>query len=465
MRAYKLCAVAVLAAMSCGPAVATVVPSPGGAQAQALPGGAEVVDIAAPNAAGVSLNHYQRFDVDPPGAVLNNAAQPSPSRIAGMLPGNAQSGFAPAALIINEVGGAIPSALRGPLEVAGPRADVVVANPAGIVCDGCGFINAGRVALSTGRAMIDAAGALHALLIEEGHVGIGPLGLVADAASLGRLEVLARSMSVNGHVNVPNLQAVAGVNRVQWSNLAATTRLPDGVAPLFAIDIAQGVHAGSIKLVATERGVGVRSHADLVASNGDLYIQGQGDVAVPDASRRLVASGYVGVASHYAVNIESPVSAGQYFEVAAGGDLQIQEEVSVGGHVTLLGEALSVRGATLRAGGTASLVARHGLLDATGSTMHCGGKIDAHALGDILAGGAHWSGGDDVALSASNVRTNNHAAIHAQRGLRITADAEVDIRNGTLRGDTIAIGGETLLTRGGTIEARVPPTLPKSIAP
>ncbi len=465
MGVYKFSAIAVPAAMAFGSAIATVVPSQGGALVQALPGGVEVVDIAAPNAAGVSRNSFQRFDVDPAGVVLNNAAQPTHSRVAGALPGNAQPAFAPAALIVHEVVGPNPSALRGPLEVAGSRADVVVANPSGIVCDGCGFINAGRVALSTGRAMIDASGALHALLIEDGRVGIGPLGFVADAASLGRLELLARSISINGHVNVPGLYAVAGVNRVHWSDLTATARLPDGAAPLFAIDVAQGVHAGSIKLVATERGVGVHGHADLVASNGDLYIHGQGDIHMSDASRRLLASGYVGMASRDAIKISSPVSAGQYCEIAAGGDLRMHKETSVGGHVMLRGDSLDVRGATLRTGGVAELVARHDLLDATGSTMHCGGKIDAFAVGDLLAGGAHWLGGDDVALRASNVRTNNQASIHAQRGLRISADAEVDNRQGTLRGDTIAIGAESLLTGGGTIEARVRPTLPLNVSP
>ena len=36
-----------------------------------------------------------------------------------------------------------PSRLKGYVEVAGKKADVVIANPSGIQCDGCGVINGG----------------------------------------------------------------------------------------------------------------------------------------------------------------------------------------------------------------------------------------------------------------------------------------------------------------------------------
>lgn len=52
-------------------------------------------------------------------------------------------------MIVQQVNSRDPSYLNGFLEVAGRRAEVVVANPAGIMVDGGGFINARGVTLST----------------------------------------------------------------------------------------------------------------------------------------------------------------------------------------------------------------------------------------------------------------------------------------------------------------------------
>ena len=67
------------------------------------------------------------------------------------------------ATILNEVTAANPSRLLGMTEVAGNRANVILANPAGITCNGCGFINAPRVTLTTGVPVLDGSGALSSL--------------------------------------------------------------------------------------------------------------------------------------------------------------------------------------------------------------------------------------------------------------------------------------------------------------
>jgi filamentous hemagglutinin len=45
-----------------------------------------------------------------------------------------------AATILNQVTGPHASRLLGILEVAGHRANIILANPAGITCNGCGFL-------------------------------------------------------------------------------------------------------------------------------------------------------------------------------------------------------------------------------------------------------------------------------------------------------------------------------------
>lgn len=78
----------------------------------------------------------------PSGAVLNNATAPATPQLGGRLPANPNLRVSWAArLIINQVllNGS-QSNLQGKLEVAGTPVPVILANPSGIACDGCGFI-------------------------------------------------------------------------------------------------------------------------------------------------------------------------------------------------------------------------------------------------------------------------------------------------------------------------------------
>lgn len=122
----------------------------GDVKVQKQANGVEVVDINAPNAQGLSHNKYHQFNVYQPGAVLNNSTQSGQSVLAGNL--NANSNFKDtdqaANVILNEVVSRIPSLLLGKQEVFGMAADYVLANPNGIACEGCGFINIPRVSLA-----------------------------------------------------------------------------------------------------------------------------------------------------------------------------------------------------------------------------------------------------------------------------------------------------------------------------
>ncbi|MDB6000130.1 MAG: hemagglutinin, partial [Rhizobacter sp.] len=96
--------------------------------------GLPLVNIQTPSAAGVSRNAYRRFDVQARGAVLNNARGSTKTALGGWVPGNPWLAGGGARVIVNEVNSSQPSLLRGTLEVAGSRAQVVIANPAGISC-------------------------------------------------------------------------------------------------------------------------------------------------------------------------------------------------------------------------------------------------------------------------------------------------------------------------------------------
>src|SRR5579875_752763 len=120
----------------------------------AAPNDVPVVNIAAPNGAGVSDNTYDQFNVASNGLIFNNSVKVSNTQLAGYIGGNPNLGANQvASLIINEVTSTAPSQLNGAMEVAGHAAQVVVANPNGISCNGCGFINAPRGTLATGKPL------------------------------------------------------------------------------------------------------------------------------------------------------------------------------------------------------------------------------------------------------------------------------------------------------------------------
>ncbi len=148
---------------------AGIISATGGTQVYLNPNGVPVVNIADPNAAGVSHNQYSQFNVDARGAVLNNGTIDQLSRnsqLAGQTFANANL-TSSAKLILNEVTSANRSVLAGYTEVLGQQADVIIANPFGVTCDGCGFLNTPRVTLTTGSANFNGNGGIAGVLRER----------------------------------------------------------------------------------------------------------------------------------------------------------------------------------------------------------------------------------------------------------------------------------------------------------
>ena len=108
------------------------------------------IDITAPTAAGVSRNSFKQFDIDAGGAIINNGRNASLTELGGWVAANPNMAAGSARVILNEVHSSHPSQFNGYLEIAGSKAELVIANPAGITCNGCGFIHASRAHLITG---------------------------------------------------------------------------------------------------------------------------------------------------------------------------------------------------------------------------------------------------------------------------------------------------------------------------
>ncbi|VUS79266.1 DUF637 domain-containing protein [Klebsiella spallanzanii] len=230
----------------------------GNTQVVIKPGNVPVVNIATPNAAGISHNTFKDFNVGTPGAVLNNATQGGKTQLGITIEnGNSRLKGKPAELIINEVTSGNRSELKGKLEVFGNKAGVMIANPNGITCDGCGFINTPSVTLTTGKPQFDKKGALEALDVKKGTVIIGGNGL--DGSRTEYVDVISRATELNGKINAKTLTLTQGANRVSFKDGTIKTITGDGAKPQLAVDTKAlgGMYAGKIRLVATEAGVGV----------------------------------------------------------------------------------------------------------------------------------------------------------------------------------------------------------------
>lgn len=279
---YSLCGVLTLQ-----PALANVIIDSSSANTSKTQAGngIEVVNIATPNSKGLSHNKYQKFDVDSQGLILNNSIeQLSQSQLGGILQNNPNLNGRAANVILNEVTGANRSQLEGYTEVFGQQANVILANPYGITCDGCGFINTPRVTLSTGQPDVQ-NGDISGFDVAEGSVTIEGLGL--DATQQTYFDIISRTAEINANIHANDIAVITGTNHVSYRTNQATpsNTNPEETKPALAIDSSSigGMYAGRISLVATEHGVGVNV-GNLVSNTGDLSIASNGDIVLGSAN-------------------------------------------------------------------------------------------------------------------------------------------------------------------------------------
>lgn len=253
----------------------------GKTNAYVAPNGTTVVNIDTANGAGLSHNKYNNFNVNDKGVVLNNTTSAQiawQSQLAGQVTANFNMTNA-AKVILNEVVSNNRSTLAGFTEVLGGRADVILANPYGITCSGCGFINTDRVTLTTGVPYLNANGSLAGFTVNQGDILINGNGLNATAQQM--LDLVARTVKLDGTINAQDLSITAGANRYDYVSRSVTGAVPGaGTTPAYAIDSSAlgGMYANRIKLTATEAGVGVRMLGDAAASSDDFTLSAAGRI-------------------------------------------------------------------------------------------------------------------------------------------------------------------------------------------
>lgn len=280
--------------------------------------GIPLVQIATPNAAGVSHNLYTQFNVDPAGLILNNSPTTVLTQQAGYVAGNQNLANGAASVILNEVTSTSRSQLNGYIEVAGQQAQVIVANPNGITCNGCGFINTSRGVLTTGTPVLGTSGNLDSLRVTGGDIQIGMAGL--NASNISQLDLIARSVQANGQLWAGNLNVITGTNLVNYNNLGVQIIAGDANKPTVGIDVALlgGMYANKIRLVGTEAGVGVNSLGTLAAQAGDFTLDNQGQITLGGSTS---ASGNLSINSNTGITNTGTLSSQQAAQLTSTGNI------------------------------------------------------------------------------------------------------------------------------------------------
>ena len=437
---------------------------------QSMPGGSTLINITAPNAAGLSLNHYQRFDVSAPGVVLNNSlaggnpllggqAGPNPNLAAGR----------PAGTIVNEV--TVPGSagqLRGTVEVFGNPAAVIIANPNGITCDGCGVVNTPRFTLSTGSVLLQGGTGRPASFdqalqpsfdVTGGRIDILGMGV---EGTVGRLDLIGQTLHIDAPLrahylnqDLSSIHLAAGTRPVaQQADGGYGAALPQGPAAPergIAIDATAlgAMTAGQIRVISTDAGMGVNLRGPLLAYQQDIDIQSAGHLRTgglaAERDIRLDSSGNLTVGGDISarggIQVRGAQGVGVHGAVQAQGDVQLLSShggISVPGDLTVGGDLRmqSVGQVSLGSGRSTQRVA---------GSMTVGGET-IQQYGHLATGGSlHMDGGRGVAL-AGNVEVGRDMDIQASENVLLAGQLRVN-GNASVTAAAIAVYGES--TVGG----------------
>ena len=361
-------------------------------QVEETANGIPLVNITAPSSGGVSRNEYETFNVPDKGAILNNSYTLSKTELAGYVQGNNNMAERPAKIIVNEVTGAGPTSMDGFLEVAGNRADVVIANPNGITVNGGGFINTDKAFLTTGKPVYDGEDHLQRFDITGGDILIEGKGL--GGKETGSLAILSRAVKINAGIWAKDLHITTGANTVDARTLEASAIEGKGGRPAFALDTAAigGMYAGRITLVGTEKGLGVNNSGTWSAEdnlildwNGDLknsgtiYSKGNTDLRASrlENDKTIAAERNLSAAAKENIRNQGKLLAGENMDIYAGKTLDNAGHAMESGNNLSIetGDAINNAAGTIKSGGSQQIKAGHALTNTEG-TLAADGNIN-----------------------------------------------------------------------------------------
>ena len=428
--------------------------------------GIPLVNMAAPSAGGVSRNDYDRFNVPEKGVILNNSYTLSKTELAGYVQGNANMAQGPAKIIVNQVTSGNPTTMNGFLEVAGHKADVIIANPNGITVNGGGFINTARAILTTGKPEYDNKERLKDFRIDNDATilitGNGLNGKKADT-----LELYTRAAEIKAAIFGNTVHVTTGANVIDANTGKVTAIEGKGKKLEIAIDVKDlgGMYAGRIFLIGNEKGLpidikgAIESQHMVLDNQGNLYHAGTThsteDMTIH--AKTIQNTGTMASSGHMRLQADGQITNDKI--MGSVGNMAITAN-QITNHKTIASEkdlsitttseeenALDNSNSEILANGNVTIQASHtdnlnGNI-ASGSTLSIQGKTLNNSQGKLTAYGSNT-------ISVSDKLENEQGQIAANENISISSDL---IHNA--QGTITAGQNETITTKDIQLDGKL----------
>lgn len=370
-----------------------------------------LINIANPNASGLSHNKFTQFNADGTGPVFNNSMVDSATSSGGFALKNPHL-TRNATGILTEVTGTDISRLQGQMEIhGGAPVDLIIANPNGLYVNGVSLIGGNSLTLTTGKP--DAQG--RKFEVHGGHVDLrGDI----STAGMKYFDVVARSIALSGKVSggSPKMRLATGLNTLQTlaDKYGAVTKRANGGdagAPVYAIQGSDvgSMHGSHVTLLSTESGVGVRHEGQLI-STSDINISADGDLRIRGIDARnsaFLEGDDVSLGGEGATPTAASTRVNYHLGVDARGDMSLAGKHDISKGVFKVGGAL-----TSEEGASVTAVARaynlEGRIDVRASAFDLlGGTWSATHFLDVVAGDMGVAAGAQLVTSHGTVKVAN----------------------------------------------------------
>ncbi len=404
--------------------------------------GVPVVNISAPSGFGVSKNTFIDFNVGREGIVLNN----STSKLGGALYANPNlSPNGPVAtIILNEVTSTKGSKLYGPTEIHGGKADYILANPNGIACDGCGFINTPRVSLITGSSRIDKGRIEGFDISKQGKVELeGDINVWDDDIlnNVDEFDIVTRVAKINAKLYANNLNIKTGNNYYNYDTGEINSiELED--KPLLSIDTSMigGMYAGRITMESSEEGVGVNLGGEVILDR-DMIITSEGDIVYQNITSK---EGVIELRASEDITQKGHISASDKIDIEAQGDILLNcdcEELE--GNCVYAVNSIEIKGDNIRNNtGILSLKNRLRAESRIINTGEINGSKGIDIDGDKVLNRGEITSLSDIEITSRDVRNVGE----------IVSEGEINISQGGSKSELIRNTGEIISKEDITID-------------
>ena len=476
---------------------AEIVPDPAsiGARATKTASGIDQLDITAPNKNGTSYNSLKELQVSEQGLILNNNKDiVVNTKTAGYVTRNRNlDNSIAASLIITEVTGKNKTNINGTVEVAGKRADLVMANRNGIYVNGGNFLNTDRVTLTTGSLEMK-NGDLVAINVSQGQIGIGRNGI--DALNLTDLELLGKTIDVSGVIKASKetrLLVSAGGQTYEYKTKEVKSKGESYKGIAIDGKAVGSMYAGKIDIISNDKGAGVNTKGDLVSVD-DIVLTANGDIttAKVDSGKDLKYE------TTQKVKMNGKTTVAKKFKVKAK-ETEINAKVITGYLEKALGKkSLSIESEKTK---ITSKIEAYGKVEIKSDYTQNNGEISANEKINIVGNKLNNNNGEirsqeKIAINTketSNIKgyilsdgltkedvkkeeNKNQKDVkedkNKEKGIEITGD--LDNREGVIRGREISLGnltgnnkgkidsigaltfnGKTIVNKGGLISGNI----------